>query len=580
MITFADHKLTWTLVFLIPLVWLMRWGWGRVGDRLRQFGVAGKLSRSSMRRRTRLERVATVLVVASMVIALAGPRAGFDEVEVQSTGADIFVALDLSNSMLADDVRPSRFERARREVFDLLEHVGEYGRADRIGLVGFAGVSFVQCPLTADTAALKEYLLLMTPGDMPVQGTDIGGAIRTALEAMDAGGAGAGVASARAIVVISDGEDLEGESDAAVKAAVERGVRVFTVGVGTAEGAAVPDVRSGGLKKDARGNVVISRFNGQSLERIAAKTGGNYVELGSPGSTVKNLDFVAVLGETVHESGKMKLWHEKFQLPLGVGVVVLAWLTWSALAGAGSTASVMVFFLAGILAAAVTFGGGAAQAAKSPDHRKIKEIYNQGIDAYEAGDYARARALFDQAAKVGDGEVSARSLYNQGNAAVGANDLDGAEKAYEEALKRTPDDRQAAENLAWVREQKKKQQQNQQQNQGQQDQQQQDQQANQDQQQQQGQQQKQDQQRQDQGKSSSQPEQATNGGQDKQKNSPSEADGKKDQQQQSAGEPKELSPEQARQMLKSVDDLKSKYLYFMLPKDQQEKAQNPPEKDW
>jgi Ca-activated chloride channel family protein len=511
-----------------------------------------------MRRSARGDRVAILFALCGMVVALAGPRSGFDEVEVQSSGADIFVALDLSNSMLADDIRPSRFERARREVFDLIAHINESGRADRVGLVGFAGVSFVQCPLTADMNALREYLMLMNPGEMPVQGTDLGGAIRTALAALQSGGAGPAVASNQAIILISDGEDLESEAESAMEEAEKRGVRIFTLGVGTSEGAAVPDLRAGGLMKDRGGKVVISRFNGKALREIAERTGGRYVELSAPQGMVKQLDFLEVLGESIHDSGKVRFWHERFQIPLGLAVLAVSWLGWSGLRAISA-------WLVGLFMVGLMLNGTPAIAS---DDRETKKAYNEGIEAYERGDFTRARELFEHAGKTGNGEVSARSLYNMGNAAVGVNDLDSAEKAYEEVLKLAPGDREAAENLAWVREQKKNQQpQTQQQVQQKSDQ----------------------QQKEERKKDSNQQHQSSQGksqSQDKQQ-SPQDQFTQGQSGQNPAEKPgvdqnpsREWTPEEAKRMLNSVDDLKSKYLYFMLPKDQQQKAAEPPEKDW
>lgn len=568
--TFGAQKILWLLIAVIPVVWIMRFAWGRASARMRTFGQAGDAPRRMARGRVRRERVVMLVAMAGVVVALAGPRGGFDEVEVQSSGADIFVALDLSSSMQAGDLRPTRFERARREVFDLLDVVSGSGRADRIGLVGFAGVSFVQCPLTADTNAVREYLMLMSPGDMPVQGTDIGGAIMTALNAMDAGGVGPDVAATRAIILISDGEDLEGGEAAAIKEAKARGVRVFTVGVGTQEGAPVPDGR-GGFKKDARGNVVVSRFASGALREIASETGGEYVEPGS-GGRVQNLDFVAVLGEAVHESGRVKFWHEKYQWPLAVAAVAIAML---GIMGTTALAPSTVVALVVVFAAIGGGGAGEARAASSSDgERQRKRTYNEGVDAYERGEFDKARELFGKAA-AGDvaGEAAARALYNSGNAAVGAGDMDGAEKAYEEALKITPDDKEAAENLAWVREQKKrKQDQQQDQKSGQQQRQEDrgDKDQNQDQKNQhQNQDQNQDQGEQQQGQKPEQRE-----GQQQQGQKPVE------QQDRQATQSRELSKEEASRILNSVDDLKSKYLYFILPKDQQQKAATPPEKDW
>jgi Ca-activated chloride channel family protein len=574
--TFGAQKILWLLIAVIPVVWIMRFAWGQASARMRTFGQAGDAPRRMARGRVRRERVVMLVAMAGVVVALAGPRRGFDEVEVQSSGADIFVALDLSSSMQAGDLRPTRFDRARREVFDLLDVVSGSGRADRVGLVGFAGVSFVRCPLTADTNAVREYLMLMSPGDMPVQGTDIGGAIMTALNAMDAGGVGPDVAATRAIILISDGEDLEGAEAAAIKEAKARGVRVFTVGVGTQEGAPVPDGR-GGFKKDARGNVIVSKFASDALREIASETGGEYVEPGS-GGRVQNMDFVAVLGEAVHESGKVKFWHEKYQWPLAVAAVAIAGLGIMTLAPSSAVAMLLVFAVNGVGL------GGEARAADVMPERQRMHTYNEGIDAYESGEFDKARELFGKAA-AGEvaGDAAARALYNSGNAAVGAGDLDSAEKAYEEALKMTPDDKEAAENLAWVKEQKKQKQDQKQQQQGQKSDQTQRQEGPGDK------DQNQDQKNQEQSQEQNQDQKQSQGREQQQQQGQKRAQQEGQQQQgqnsveqhdRQATQSRALSKEEASRILNSVDDLKSKYLYFVLPKDQQQKAATPPEKDW
>lgn len=585
---FSAPQYLWWLAILIPLVWCLRLGWTFASARMRLFGRAGSYPRAVVRQRERRQRLVLLTVIAGMLVSLAGPRFGFEEVEVQSQGADIFVVLDLSNSMMATDIRPSRFDRARREIFDLLDHIDSSGRVDRVGIVGFAGISFVQCPLTSDTNALREYARLMSPVDMPVQGTDVGGAIQTAIKAMEAGGLGPEGANSRAILLISDGEDFEGGVTAAVDDAVARGVRIYTVGVGTAEGAPVPDVR-GGLKKDRAGNIVISRFSGQGLRAIADKTGGQYRDLAN-GVQIEALDFARVLDQTTRETGTVRYWFEKFQWPLGIATFLMVGLTALPLFSGGVHAPfVALMILASCMALVIP--GGTANADGTADilsERERKQAYNEGVDAFERGDFATARARFEAAAK-GDsnGNFPADALFNKGNSAAATGDLKSAEQAYQDALRINPGDRETEENLAWVREQLKQQKNSSEQQQDQNQDQNQEQRQNRDQQRSDSDNDQSDEKNGD--KNDGQPNDGASSKEDSQKkdevNQAEKENSSTDSKQTEKASKQEtnterLSEEQARQVLNSVDDLKSKYLYFVLPKDQQEKAKQPAAKDW
>jgi Ca-activated chloride channel family protein len=176
------------------------------------------------------------------IFALTRPQWGFHWEEIKRVGVDVMVAIDVSESMLAEDVKPNRLERAKREVIDLIEML----EGDRIGLIAFAGTSFVQCPLTLDYGACKMFLDYIDTDLIPVPGTAIAEAIRTSLKSFNKR-----ERKSKALILITDGEDHEGEPIDAAKEAKKEGIKIFTIGVGREGGAPIPlKDGSGGFKKD------------------------------------------------------------------------------------------------------------------------------------------------------------------------------------------------------------------------------------------------------------------------------------------------------------------------------------------
>ncbi|TMA50505.1 MAG: VWA domain-containing protein, partial [Deltaproteobacteria bacterium] len=219
------------------------------------------------RRRRTARAVLVCGAILCLALALGGPMWGFRWQEVHREGIDLVVALDTSRSMLATDVKPNRLGRAKLAVEDLLAQL----RGDRAGLVAFAGSAFVQCPLTLDQGAFRESVDSIDVGIIPRGGTNLGAAIDASLEAFE-GRQG----NHQALVLITDGESHEGDVKEATKRAQERGVKVYTVGIGTTEGELVP-AETGGYVKDRKGQVVKSRLDEETLRQIASDTGGVYL---------------------------------------------------------------------------------------------------------------------------------------------------------------------------------------------------------------------------------------------------------------------------------------------------------------
>ena len=204
------------------------------------------------------------------VIGLSRPQIGAKLKEHETKGAEIMIVLDVSNSMLAEDYSPNRLERAKLAISRLVDKL----RDDRIGLIVFAGNSFVQLPITTDYVSAKMFLNSISTGSVPVQGTAIGDAINTAMRSFSVQSE-----KSRAIIIITDGENHEDDPVAAAKTAAELGVRVFTIGVGSPEGKPIP--MDGELLKDKDGNIVVTRLDEAVLQDVAAAGDGVYVRAGN-----------------------------------------------------------------------------------------------------------------------------------------------------------------------------------------------------------------------------------------------------------------------------------------------------------
>jgi Ca-activated chloride channel family protein len=206
-----------------------------------------------------------------LFLSAAGPQCGERTELVKRTGIDLVVALDASNSMLARDVKPSRLERAKLELTALLDRL----KGDRVGLVVFAGEAFVQCPLTSDYSAARLFLRAVEPGAMPQQGTAIANALLESKRVLEGGGRGA---AARAVLLITDGEDQQGDALKAASELGESGVRVYAVPVGTEAGEPIPITDKGGnvvgYKKDREGKTVLTHTDVAGLRELASRGNG------------------------------------------------------------------------------------------------------------------------------------------------------------------------------------------------------------------------------------------------------------------------------------------------------------------
>lgn len=322
MFRFGDEKMLFGLLAL-PLVGLFLYVAARRAQAAASiFGETALMQRlaASVNRHGRTaKRVLILAVLGLAVIAMARPQFGTRVETVRRRGFDVVVAIDVSNSMLSEDIAPNRLEKAKFAVSELIRRLD----GDRIGLVAFAGDAFVQSPLTLDYAAALLFLNAMEPDMVSVQGTDLGAAVSKGLEAFEASRN-----QDKILIVITDGEDHEGTVDDAIERARGQGVRVYTVGLGTPDGVPVPAFddqgRRAGFLRDENGNVVTSRLDEPTLIRMAERTGGTYYRATPRGSELDDL-VSALTGAEGQEldAKQVTQFEEQFQIFVGLALILL-----------------------------------------------------------------------------------------------------------------------------------------------------------------------------------------------------------------------------------------------------------------
>ena len=273
MLVFASYRFLWLLLLvpLIPALYALALALRK--RRIRRFGdpkMVALLMPHYSRAKGWVRIILFTLAFFFFVIGLSRPQIGAKLSERQTKGAEIMICLDVSNSMLAQDYTPCRLERAKLAISSLVDKLHD----DRIGLIIFAGSSFVQLPVTTDYVSAKMFLSSIDAGSVPVQGTAIGDAIHTAMKSFSAQSE-----KSRVIILISDGENHEDDAVAAAKEAAQAGIRIYTVGVGSAAGQPIP--MDGELLRDKDGNIVVTRLDEKTLRQIADAGGGAYIQAGN-----------------------------------------------------------------------------------------------------------------------------------------------------------------------------------------------------------------------------------------------------------------------------------------------------------
>jgi Ca-activated chloride channel family protein len=321
MIRFAHSEYLYAIALLPVLVLVFLWALRSRRKALEAFGNLALL-KQLMPASSGLKRAAkSALLFASigfLILGLANPQIGTKMEEVKREGVDIMIALDVSNSMKAEDIRPNRLESAKQEISRMLDKL----QNDRIGLIVFGGESYLQLPLTTDYSAARLILSSIDVDIVPVQGTAIGSAIRLAMKSFSSG-----ERKYKVVVLITDGENHEDDAIAAAKEAHAEGVVIHAIGMGSPNGGPIPEYQNNvqvGFKRDADGNTVITKLDEQALTQIAEAGGGEFIRATS---AQNELDEVFKKVETMEkkEFGAKVFteYEDRFQYLLGVSLVLL-----------------------------------------------------------------------------------------------------------------------------------------------------------------------------------------------------------------------------------------------------------------
>ena len=318
MFRFAHIEFLWLLLAIPVLVALHIWITRRKRQQLQLFGdpeLMAELMPNASRIRPHVKFALMLTALSLLIIGIARPQYGTKEQTVKRQGIEVMIALDISNSMLAEDVAPNRLERAKQMLSKLVDQMVD----DKLGLVVFAGDAFTQIPITCDYVSAKMYLQSITPELIPAQGTAIGKAITTCVSSFGTEDSD----KSRAIILITDGENHEDDAQAAAKMAKEKGIHVFVVGIGKPEGSPIPDGR-GGFKKDRQGTVVVSRLSEEMCQEVAAAGGGMYVRADNSNTATRALEKeIDKLGKQEIETKVYSDYNEQYQSFIFIALLLL-----------------------------------------------------------------------------------------------------------------------------------------------------------------------------------------------------------------------------------------------------------------
>lgn len=415
-----------------------------------------------------------------LVFAAAGPQFGSRMTEVTFRGSDVFIAIDTSRSMLAEDVRPTRLDRAKRALHLLIQRV----EGNRIGIIAFARFAVIQCPLTIDAQAARLFLDIVGTDTVPLQGTSIGDAIRLALKSFPEGDK-----TGRAIVLLTDGEDHRSDPVGAAKEAKEAGVVIYTVGIGSTKGEVIKKRDAAGKVTEFHkheGEMVLSRLDDALLAKIASITGGEYFRASS---TDREIDEIAdrILGIEKQELTAKKHLRTKARYQWFAGLAFLLLLfeflfaerpgqrrrlaagIGKALRSAGRPAAALALLSLAAPAAAdveTQVRRGAAYAKDGNMAAARKEFEAARIDAPEAaylpyniatayyleGDFDQARAHYEQALELADdGALKSKIAYNLGHVLFHLGEKEAAIERFKESARLDPSDTDAKYNIEYIR---------------------------------------------------------------------------------------------------------------------------------
>ena len=470
------------MLWLIPGVFLFYiWSFKRKQNLINRFVIKelrDRLLSGVSVTRQKIKALLLVGVIVFIVLSLIRPQWGFKWEEIKRKGVDIIVALDVSSSMLAEDVSPNRLERAKREIIDLLNIL----QGDRVGLIAFAGASFLQTPLTLDYGAVKIFLDDLSTDLIPIPGTAIGEAIQTSIKSFDQKDK-----KSRVLILITDGEDHQGSPIKIAKDASKHNIKIYTIGIGKEGGAPIPDRKIGGFKKDRSGELIITHLDEETLQKIALETGGSYVR-----SITGDLDLEKIYENIVKnveekelKSGKRKRFEERFQWILIIAVFLMFIETIfperrRKRKKESKALNINLILFIGIFSYLFTqdLYAGTFDGEKSgeeyfnegdygnalkhfldlqiddPNNYKLK--YNLGNTYYKMKSFEEAEKLFQTVSMYGEKRLAAKAYYNLGNVAAALGKLQDAVEYYKKALELNPDDLDAKNNIEIIREEIKR----------------------------------------------------------------------------------------------------------------------------
>ncbi|MEC9208885.1 MAG: VWA domain-containing protein [Bacteroidota bacterium] len=281
--------------------------------------LVNELMHSFSKRRTQIKNTLTILIFILLIIGIANPQVGTKMEEIKRDGVDLMIAIDLSNSMMAEDIKPNRLERAKQAVSKLIDNL----EGDRIGLIVFAGEAYVQLPITTDYSAAKLFLSTVNTSIVPTQGTEIGKAIDLSIESFDMENA-----QNKAIIIITDGENHDENAIESAEKSHKLGIFVHTLGMGLSKGGPIPIYNKYGIqtsyRKDKEGNTVVSKLNEKLLMQIANAGKGTYVRANNSKAGLSTL-LAEINKMEKKEIGSMVFteYKDRFQLFIGLAFLLL-----------------------------------------------------------------------------------------------------------------------------------------------------------------------------------------------------------------------------------------------------------------
>ncbi len=317
-----EHTYLLYLLVLVPLLWLLFiLARNKRKKSIAAFGddeLVKQLMPEVSSSRPRWKFILTSLGIVALVLGVANPQIGSKYEEVKREGFELIIALDISNSMMAEDLEPNRLERAKQAISKLIDQL----KTDKIGIIVFAGQAYVQLPLTTDYAAAKLFLSTVSPDIVPAQGTAVGSAIDLAIKSF-----GEKQDKNRAIIIITDGENHEDDAIQQATTAVESGITVHTIGVGSPDGTPIPVYVNGkksGFRKDNQGNTVVTKLNETMLQQVAAAGKGVYIRGNNLSSGMKTLlDEINKMEKKEFDSKMFTDYEDRFQYLLAAAVLFL-----------------------------------------------------------------------------------------------------------------------------------------------------------------------------------------------------------------------------------------------------------------